>query len=77
MALDADPVISWRFQGLHLKPYHAPLLPAEFHADQVDRLASGAGRVGIAPVLDLLQGAALGLQLDDLELEQIDLAVEA
>jgi hypothetical protein len=43
----------------------------------VHRQALGAVLLGIAPVLDLLQRGALGGQLDDLEFEQPEPAVEA
>jgi hypothetical protein len=65
------------FQRVHRKPHHAPLFAAELHPDQMDGLPGGAVAVGIALILDLLEGAAFRFQLHYLELEQIDLAIEA
>ena len=52
-----------RSPRLHLEPDHGALFPAELHADQMDRLPVGPVLVGVAPVLDLLQGPALGFQM--------------
>ena len=47
-------------QRLHPKPHHTALLAAEFDADQVNGQFLGLVFVGVALVLDLLQGLALG-----------------
>lgn len=62
---------------LGLKPDQRAPLAAEFDADAQDRQALGAVFVGIAAVFELLQGVAFRLELDDLEFEQPELAIEA
>jgi hypothetical protein len=61
----------------HLEADDVTLLAAEFDTDQMDRLAAGLVSVRIAVSLELREGATSRLQLDDLELEQVDLPVEA
>ena len=53
------------------KPDHIAAGLAELHADQMDRLTPAAVFVGIAPILDLLQGTAFGFQFDHLEFENL------
>ena len=58
---------------LHLEPDHIAHGAAEFHPDQVDRLAAIAVLVGIAAGADLPQCLARGHGVHHLELEDADL----
>ncbi len=49
--------------GFDLEPHQGALPPAAFNADQMERLTGGHVFVGIAPVLELLQGPPGRLQL--------------
>ena len=62
---------------LHLKAHDTALLAAELHTNEMDGQSLGPVFVGIAAILDLLQGPALGRQFHHLELEQEHLAIEA
>ena len=61
----------------HLESRDVAGLLAELDADQVDGLAGAAVLLGVAAFDQRAQGRALPGALDDLELEQIDVAVAA